>query len=224
MTLAATFPPKPRPAAPSTGPFPPKPNPATSAATFPPKPGRATLSAISPPKPDIPMLAAATFPPQPHSSTQKLAMTDAVVASPAVTRLDCLMGSPRPPLSDDDMPEGVSAGGADTPAGVRPATRSARVEGLSSGVLSCEGTAGSGQGGELGVGSGMEGSVVPCDRAAEGSDSIDWEAVRLAPKSKVDILAFGSTCAAAVHIISLHMPSHSGWYPQHCPAMDREGV
>lgn len=128
-------------------------------------------------------------------------MTDAVVASPAVARLDCLMGSPRAPLSDEDMSEGVPGGGADTPAGVKPAARSARVEGLSCGVLSCEGTAGSGQGGKLGVGSRSEGSVVPSDRAAEGSDSIDWEAVRLAPKSKVGVSAFviNMCCSCAHH-------------------------
>ena len=141
-------------------------------------------------------------------------MTDAVVALPATARLDCLMGSPQTPLSDDGMPEGAPEGHADTPAGVKPSTRSAGLEGSSCGVLSCEGTWGTGQGRRLGVGSGSEGSVVPSDRAVEGSDSVDWEAVRLAPKSKVDISASGSNMrySPAHHHLasSLHKASQRG--------------
>lgn len=113
------------------------------------------------------------------------------VALPGKASPDCLTVSPSNPSSDGDAPEGVAQGGTDCPARVKgPAPESAGVEHVGSGVLGvCTvlGSTGFNQGGQCGVGSGGEGAVVPSDRAAEGSDSVDWEVVRLAPRFKVEI-------------------------------------
>ena len=207
MTLAATFPPKPKPATTPTAPFLCKPSPATLAATFPPKPQPATTAAPSPPNPGSHAWAA-TSPPEPkaaaaitpslHSSISPNASTEQ--ASPATMQQstgialhttagpDCLISSP----SYGDTPEGVAEGGTHPAARAEPTPQDAGVEGASSEVLSvCTllGSTGSPQRGQSGVESWPEGAVIPSDQAAEGSDSIDWEAVRLAPRSKVEILA-----------------------------------
>ena len=114
------------------------------------------------------------------------------VTLPVRASPDCLMGSSKDPSFSGAISERCIEGVTDPPAGVEPTPESADVEGVRSvmhGFCTLLGSTGSDQGAQSGVGSGPEGVVISSDRAAEGSDSIDWEAVRLAPRSKVGISA-----------------------------------
>ena len=202
MTLAATFPPKPEPATPLAATCPPKPGLDIGAATLMPKSGTATMAATFPLK-SKPDTLAATFVPRLHPNTPPKACAEKArpatmeqgtgVTLPARASPDCHMGPPKEPSLSSAISERCAEGVTDSPAGVEPTPENAGVEGVRCsgvlGVCTLLGSTGSNQGGQSEVGSGPEGAVVPSDRAAEGSDSIDWEAVRLAPRSKVDISA-----------------------------------
>lgn len=109
----------------------------------------------------------------------------ALPALPASPEPACLTGLP-PSSSFDGS---VAEGGTGAPVKGKPTPSSVGMKGLSSGVLGVRtlvGATGSDRGGQSGAGAASEGAVVISNRAAEGSDSVDWEAVRLAPSSKVE--------------------------------------
>ena len=156
-----------------------------------------TLAATFPPKPKA---FAAAFPPSPPPSTSPNVSAES--ASPATMQQgtgtallvkagpDCPISSPSYPSSEGQTPKGFARGNTDPLAGVKPTPADAGVEGVDSGALGvCTllASTGSDQGRQSGVGSGSGGAIVTSDPAAEGSDSVDWEAVRLAPRSKVEI-------------------------------------
>ncbi|KAL3160951.1 hypothetical protein ABBQ38_009343 [Trebouxia sp. C0009 RCD-2024] len=184
MTLAATFPPKLGPVTPSTAAFPPKLDPVTlSTATFPPKLNLTTPStATSPPKPTsaTPCRVLAN---QATVATTEQANDMAPLSLAARQTPVRLKGSCPTATSEG----GISAGGAGGPVGAQPTLSSVETGEESFEVLDiCTvEDVGSRKVVRSGVGAGPQGGIVPSDGAAECSDSVDWEAVRLAPPSKV---------------------------------------